>query len=238
MTTATIERLSEVQERVLEFVESVQEPIVTGVKNVIEFVDERLPELPELPYADEIPTTREFLTNQFAFADKMLKQNKKFSLAVVRCRQAPRGPAAPHAQGVGPQGHRHEGQEDHHQGQEDHQGLLTWRETVEATSPRRFGLRPLRSLPLSVRFGQRARPRVSPGERSVTPPLVTPPPSEEGPSPRALFAVFGSPPVAGSLGVRPTPNSWEPPLGMLEPGSVRDGVGDGLADRQRRGGRR
>lgn len=82
MTTATIERLSEVQERVLEFVGSVQEPIVSGMKNVVEFVDDRLPELPELPYAKEIPTTREFLTNQFAFADKMLKQNKKFSLAM------------------------------------------------------------------------------------------------------------------------------------------------------------
>jgi len=82
MTTATIERLSEVQERVLEFVESVQEPIVSGMKNVVEFVDDRLPELPELPYAKDIPTTREFLTNQFSFADKMLKQNKKFSLAM------------------------------------------------------------------------------------------------------------------------------------------------------------
>ncbi len=82
MTTATIEKLSEVQDRVLEFVESVQEPIVNTVKSVVEFVDERLPELPELPYAEQFPTTREILTNQFSFADKMLKTNKKFSLAV------------------------------------------------------------------------------------------------------------------------------------------------------------
>jgi hypothetical protein len=101
MTTATIDRLSEVQERVLEFVESVQEPIVSTVKNVVEFVDERLPELPELPYAKDIPTTREFLTNQFSFADQMLKQNKKFSLAVsdatkpleVQLHRTPKAPA-------------------------------------------------------------------------------------------------------------------------------------------------
>ena len=101
MTTATIERLSEVQDRVLEFVESVQEPIVKTVKNVVEFVDDRLPELPELPRAEEIPTSREFLTNQFAFADKMLKQNKKFSLAVsdatkpleVQLHRTPKAPA-------------------------------------------------------------------------------------------------------------------------------------------------
>ena len=101
MTTATIERLSEVQDRVLEFVESVQEPIVSSMKNVVEFVDERLPELPELPYASDIPTTREFLTNQFAFADKMLKQNKKFSLAMsdaakpleVQLHRTPKAPA-------------------------------------------------------------------------------------------------------------------------------------------------
>jgi len=82
MSTA-ITKLSEIQEKALEVIEQVQEPVVGAVKTAAEKASEVVPELPTFPFGEGFPTPTEILANQYEFVLKVLEQQKKFADALI-----------------------------------------------------------------------------------------------------------------------------------------------------------
>lgn len=84
MPTAVLDKLSDVQTSVVDYIATVKEPITTGVSTVVDFVIERIPNLPVLPYAEQIPTPKELIDNQYKFAKSIIDTNKDIALSVAR----------------------------------------------------------------------------------------------------------------------------------------------------------
>jgi hypothetical protein len=84
MTTPVLEKLTDVQGTVVDRIASVKEPVVKGVTVVVDFVVERLPEIPAIPYAEQIPTPVELINNQYKFAKSVLDTNKDIAVAVAK----------------------------------------------------------------------------------------------------------------------------------------------------------
>ena len=84
MTTPVIEKLTDVQSSVVDTISSVKAPVVKGVTVVVDFVIERFPEIPVVPFAEQIPTPAEVINNQFKFAKSVLDTNKEIAVAVAK----------------------------------------------------------------------------------------------------------------------------------------------------------
>ena len=84
MTTPVIEKLTDVQSSVVDTISSVKDPVVKGVTVVVDFVIERFPEIPVVPFAEQIPTPAEVINNQFKFAKSVLDTNKEIAVAVAK----------------------------------------------------------------------------------------------------------------------------------------------------------
>ena len=84
MTTPVLEKLTDVQTSVVDTIASVKEPVVKGVTVVVDFVLDRLPEIPVLPFAEQIPTPAELINNQYKFAKSVLDTNKDIAVAVAK----------------------------------------------------------------------------------------------------------------------------------------------------------
>jgi hypothetical protein len=82
--TVVLDKLTEVQTTVVETFESVKEPVTNTVTTVIDFVVERFPEIPVLPYADQFPTPSELIDNQYKFAKSLLDSNKDIFLGAAK----------------------------------------------------------------------------------------------------------------------------------------------------------
>ncbi len=76
MSKAT-ERLTEVEDQVLESISSTQEPVITAVKRVVELTESRIPEL-KISLNENLPQINELVDLQFAFAEKVLANQHKF----------------------------------------------------------------------------------------------------------------------------------------------------------------
>jgi len=85
-TTPIMTTVTEYEEKVLELLAKVQDEVLTYVKQAVQVIDERLPEveLPELPVLDQVPTLEEIVTTQFAFSKKVLANQEKFAKNVVK----------------------------------------------------------------------------------------------------------------------------------------------------------
>jgi hypothetical protein len=83
MSSPTVERLTEVQDKIVEAVASFQEPVVETVRKAVAQVEERIPELPTEKVTEKLPTARELVDNQFEFATRMLKVSHDFAIAVI-----------------------------------------------------------------------------------------------------------------------------------------------------------
>jgi hypothetical protein len=81
--TTVLDRVTEVQDQVIEAITSVKEPVTTAVAAVVDFVLERAPEVPALPFAEQIPTPKELIDNQAKFASKLVTANKQVALSVA-----------------------------------------------------------------------------------------------------------------------------------------------------------
>lgn len=81
MTTVT-----EYEDKALELIVKVQDEVLGYVKQAVQILDERLPELdlPEIAVLDEVPTLEEIVTSQFAFSKKVLTSQEKFAKNVVK----------------------------------------------------------------------------------------------------------------------------------------------------------
>ncbi len=83
MSTEIIDRISELQQQLIELLESIQEPVTEAIGNVASFVSERV-ELRPVPYAQQIPSPKEIIDNQSKFANKLVSTNKSVALGVAR----------------------------------------------------------------------------------------------------------------------------------------------------------
>jgi hypothetical protein len=81
MTTVT-----DYEDKALELIVKVQDEILGYVKQAVQLVDERLPELdmPEIGLLEQVPTLEEVVTTQFAFSKKLLTNQEKFAKNVVK----------------------------------------------------------------------------------------------------------------------------------------------------------
>ena len=81
MTTVTT-----YEDKALELIVKVQDEVLGYVKQAVEILDDRLPEveLPEIAVLDQVPTLEEVVTTQFAFSKKLLTNQEKFAKNVVK----------------------------------------------------------------------------------------------------------------------------------------------------------
>ena len=82
MANAT-EQITKVQDQILETLASIQKPVVDLVKKAAERAESVVPEVPAVPGTDRLPTVNELIVTQFAFAEKLLTQQKDFTNALL-----------------------------------------------------------------------------------------------------------------------------------------------------------
>ena len=82
MATAT-DMFTSVEDQVLETVKQGQEAIVKAVRTWADSSKNLIPDLPALPFADQLPATSDLVENAFAFCDKMLASQREFAAAVL-----------------------------------------------------------------------------------------------------------------------------------------------------------
>lgn len=84
MSTPVLDRVSEVQEQVLEVIASVKEPVTKAIDAVVTLVVDRV-EVPAVPFVAElVPTPKEIIDNQASFATKLVSTNKSVALSAAR----------------------------------------------------------------------------------------------------------------------------------------------------------
>ena len=82
MATAN-EMFSSLEDQILETVKQGQEAIVKAVRTWADASKNLIPDLPPLPFADQLPATSEIVENAFAFADKLLSTQREFASAIL-----------------------------------------------------------------------------------------------------------------------------------------------------------
>jgi hypothetical protein len=82
MANAT-EMMSSVENQVLDTVKQGQDAIVKAVRTWADASKNVIPDLPALPYADQLPATSELVENAFAFCDKILASQREFAAAIL-----------------------------------------------------------------------------------------------------------------------------------------------------------
>ncbi len=82
MSVAT-EKMTELEDQVLDFVARVQEPVVNGLRTVAGKVEDRVPEVKVPGLGDTVPTASELIGNGFDFAGRVLDSQKQFAEAVL-----------------------------------------------------------------------------------------------------------------------------------------------------------
>lgn len=82
--TVVLDKITEVQDQVIDLLSSTKEPVTKGVVTVVDFVTGRLPEIPVLPFAEQVPTPVEVINNQYKFAKSIIDANKDIALAVAK----------------------------------------------------------------------------------------------------------------------------------------------------------
>ncbi len=74
---------SKAGDQVIDTVKKVQGTAVASVAAVSERIGEILPQFPELPFTERIPTGRELVTAYFDFAGDWLRAQREYALALI-----------------------------------------------------------------------------------------------------------------------------------------------------------
>jgi hypothetical protein len=82
MANAT-EMFTSLEDQVLESVKQGQEAIVKAVRTWADASKNLIPDLPALPFSDQVPATSELVENAFAFCDKILASQREFAAAIL-----------------------------------------------------------------------------------------------------------------------------------------------------------
>lgn len=75
--SAATDQLNEIEVKVLELLEQLQEPFVTGVRDAAEWAESVLPEV-KVPHLDSLGTADEFVAFGFGVIDDVVKNQKAF----------------------------------------------------------------------------------------------------------------------------------------------------------------
>jgi hypothetical protein len=77
--------MTEIQNQLVDAVKAAQEPVVEAVKSVAGL----LPDLPELPFVDQLPTPEAVVAGSFGFAQRLIAAQGELALAAVQAWQRP-----------------------------------------------------------------------------------------------------------------------------------------------------
>lgn len=81
--TTVLTRVSDVQDQVISAITSVKEPVTDAVSYVVGYVVDKAPQIPAVPFAEQIPSPKELIDNQAKFASKLVTTNKSVALSVA-----------------------------------------------------------------------------------------------------------------------------------------------------------
>jgi hypothetical protein len=82
MASAT-EMITALEDQVFETVRQSQEVVVKAVQSWAEAGKSVMPEVPALPFADQLPNAVDMVENAFNFADRLLATQRQFAAAVL-----------------------------------------------------------------------------------------------------------------------------------------------------------
>lgn len=82
--TAVLDKVTEVQDQIIDAIAKAKTPLTDAVTSVVDFVVERVPEVPSVPFAEQLPTPKELIDNQAKFASRLVTTNKSVALAVAK----------------------------------------------------------------------------------------------------------------------------------------------------------
>jgi hypothetical protein len=82
MATAT-DMIVSLEDQVLETVKQGQEAVVKAVQTWADASKNLIPDLPPLPFADQLPNFTELVEHGFAFADKLIASQREFAAAIL-----------------------------------------------------------------------------------------------------------------------------------------------------------
>ena len=82
MANAT-DMITGLEDQVLETVKQGQEAIVKAVRTWADASKNLIPDLPPLPFADQLPNVTELVESSFAFADKLIASQREFASAIL-----------------------------------------------------------------------------------------------------------------------------------------------------------
>ncbi len=79
-----LDPITELQDKVIETIEGLKKPVSSAVADVVEFVVDRVPEVPALPYAQKLPTPVELIDNQAKFAARVVSSTKSVAKGAAK----------------------------------------------------------------------------------------------------------------------------------------------------------
>jgi len=82
MATAT-EMITSLEDQILDTVKQGQEAIVKAVRTWADASKNLIPDLPPLPFSDQLPNVSEIVETSFAFADKLIASQREFASAIL-----------------------------------------------------------------------------------------------------------------------------------------------------------
>ena len=85
--TTVLTRVSDVQDQVIDAINSVNDPLTIAVSLAVAYVLDKAPQIPSVPFAEQLPTPKELINNQAKFASKLVTTNKAVALSVAAAAQ-------------------------------------------------------------------------------------------------------------------------------------------------------
>src|SRR3954470_14502173 len=70
--TTVMNTITDTEEKALEALVTVHAPVVEYVAKAVDYVETSIPSLPTQRFGESLPTIKQFVDNQFAFAGKVL----------------------------------------------------------------------------------------------------------------------------------------------------------------------
>jgi hypothetical protein len=95
MPTTATDYAQTAQEQTLKTVRQGQQAILEAVKAWSNAFEKAIPELPVLPYSDELPSAREIVQTNFQFAEQLLTAQREFAEGILDAAAPVLGKPAP-----------------------------------------------------------------------------------------------------------------------------------------------
>jgi hypothetical protein len=74
---------SQIQDAVLSAIKQAQDLTISSVESFSEAVAGFMPDLPELPFAEQIPSPKEFVEQLYGFAGQLFEANRDYALRLA-----------------------------------------------------------------------------------------------------------------------------------------------------------